>query len=64
MIGTSLPPLTRRWVFPRPAADVAVERLMRDLRLPEALCRLLVGRGYAAPDPARGFLRPTPDQLH
>ncbi len=64
MIGTSLPPLTRRWVFPRPAADVAVERLMRDLRLPEALCRLLVGRGYAAPDPARSFLRPTPDQLH
>jgi single-stranded-DNA-specific exonuclease len=37
--------------------------LVTDLLLPEPLCRLLVGRGYADPDAAKRYLRPRLDQL-
>jgi single-stranded-DNA-specific exonuclease len=56
--------VARRWVFP-PAPDrAAAERLGRELRLPSALCALLVQRGFAEPEAARGFLRPHAAQLH
>ena len=67
MQSTLLPPLARRWVFPADEAAeerAATERLCRDLSLPPVLCRLLVRRGHAEPEAARGFLRPHPGQIH
>jgi single-stranded-DNA-specific exonuclease len=54
----------RRWVFPAPPDTAAVERLSRELRLPPALCRLLVHRGYGEVASAREFLRPHSGQIH
>jgi single-stranded-DNA-specific exonuclease len=54
----------RRWVFPAPPDTAAVERLSRELRLPPALCRLLVHRGFAEVASAREFLRPHSGQIH
>jgi single-stranded-DNA-specific exonuclease len=51
--------LATRWeVIGEPSAD-AVQALVRELNLPPLLARLLVQRGYASPDRARVFLRPT-----
>jgi single-stranded-DNA-specific exonuclease len=56
--------LQRRWVFPdRPPAG-EVERLCRETRLPEPLCRLLVRRGVAEPGAVKEFLRPHSGQIH
>lgn len=53
-----------RWLFPpEPARDV-VTALQQELRLPEAICRLLAARGYGAPDDAKAYLRPRLDHLH
>ena len=41
-----------------------VAELVRDLSLPEPICRLLVLRGHDEPASARTFLRPRLDQLH
>jgi single-stranded-DNA-specific exonuclease len=57
-------PLQRRWVFPALAAAPAVERLCREMRLPEPLCRLLVQRGYSEPGAVKEFLRPTAAHIH
>jgi single-stranded-DNA-specific exonuclease len=54
----------RRWRTGAPAAPESVARLVRELRLPEPLCRLLVARGHGEPDLARSFLRPSLDALH
>jgi single-stranded-DNA-specific exonuclease len=54
----------RRWRMGAPVAAEAVDRLVRELRLPEPLCRLLVARGHGEPELARGFLRPSLDTLH
>jgi single-stranded-DNA-specific exonuclease len=54
----------RRWRTGAPAAPESVARLVRELRLPEPLCRLLVARGHGEPELARGFLRPSLDALH
>ncbi|HEX7242611.1 MAG TPA: single-stranded-DNA-specific exonuclease RecJ [Longimicrobiaceae bacterium] len=65
MPATSAPPLARRrWVLPPEPDRAAVDRLVSDLRLPEPLCRLLALRGHGAPDAAREFLRPRPEQIH
>jgi len=56
--------LQRRWVFPEPPPPAAVERLCRELKLPEPLCRLLVQRGHAEPAAAREFLRPNAGHIH
>jgi single-stranded-DNA-specific exonuclease len=62
---TTLPPLVRRWrASGQDMAPEAVARLGRELKLPEPLCRLLAARGYAEPDAARAFLRPSLDTLH
>lgn len=61
----SLSPPPRRWV-PRHSSEpdaAAVAALSRSLRLPEAVCRLLVQRGYGDEAAARGFLRPPLDGL-
>jgi single-stranded-DNA-specific exonuclease len=62
MPAVSAPP--RRWVFPAPADPARVDLLSRELRLPPALCRLLVQRGYAEPVSAREFLRPPAGHIH
>jgi single-stranded-DNA-specific exonuclease len=55
---------TRRWVFPSPPDAARVDRLSRELRLPPALCRLLVVRGFGEPESVREFLRPHEGQIH
>ncbi|HEX8907190.1 MAG TPA: DHH family phosphoesterase, partial [Longimicrobiaceae bacterium] len=54
----------RRWVFPTPPDEARVDRLSRELRLPPALCRLLVQRGFGEPDSVRDFLRPHAGHIH
>jgi single-stranded-DNA-specific exonuclease len=62
---TTIPGLARRWrPPPDPGPPEVVARLVRELRLPPPLCRLLAGRGHADPASARAFLRPTLEQLH
>ena len=46
-----------------PAQD-AVERLVRELLLPDEVCRILVSRGYVEPEVAKRFLRPRLEHLH
>ena len=45
-----------RWVVAVAPDGEAVQRLVTALLLPEPLCRLLVGRGYADPEVAKSFL--------
>jgi len=59
-----LAPAARRWVFPTPADPTRVDLLSRELRLPPALCRLLVVRGFGEPALVREFLRPHAGQVH
>ncbi|CAN5649029.1 single-stranded-DNA-specific exonuclease RecJ [soil metagenome] len=54
----------RRWTFPELPDSLAVARLRRELRLPEALCRLLVARGHGETESAKAFLRPHAGHLH
>jgi single-stranded-DNA-specific exonuclease len=54
----------RRWVFPTPPDEARVDRISRELRLPPALCRLLVQRGFGEPDSVRDFLRPHAGHIH
>ena len=56
--------LRPRWRSPREAPADAVGALVRELKLPEPLCRLLVARGYDTPDRAKAFLRPSLSALH
>jgi len=53
-----------RWVIAPPPDSAALAALAADLHLPEPVCRLLLARGYGAPDDAKRFLRPRLDQLH
>jgi single-stranded-DNA-specific exonuclease len=55
---------TRRWVFPTPPDEGRVDRISRELRLPPALCRLLVQRGFGEPESVRDFLRPPVGHIH
>ncbi|HUG41952.1 MAG TPA: single-stranded-DNA-specific exonuclease RecJ [Longimicrobiales bacterium] len=58
-------PLTRRWRTAPPAPDPAlIAGLVRELRLPEPLCRLLALRGHRDATSAKAFLRPSLDDLH
>jgi single-stranded-DNA-specific exonuclease len=52
-----------RWVLEPPADRAQAVALARALDLPPALARLLVQRGYHAPEAARDFLRPSLDRL-
>ena len=53
-----------RWVLAPPADPAVVAALARDLRLPDAVCRLLATRGHTAGDAVRKYLRPRLEQLH
>lgn len=52
------------WRIPAPPDPDAVRALQRELRLPSALCRLLLARGHRAADEAKSFLRPLLGSLH
>jgi single-stranded-DNA-specific exonuclease len=63
--GTRSLDASRRWVFrAAESSESAVAALMSELRLPRALCRLLLLRGQASADDARLFLKPRLDHLH
>jgi single-stranded-DNA-specific exonuclease len=47
-----------RWEVARPPDHASVSALADALKLPEALARLLLVRGFATPDAAKAFLRP------
>lgn len=48
----------RRWIFPSTARESAVQRLGRDLGIPEFLARVLARNGFETPDGAVDFLQP------
>lgn len=67
MTATATPSRTRpqaRWLFPDAPDASVVERLQRELLLPEPVCRLLASRGFDGIDAAKRYLRPRLDQLH
>jgi single-stranded-DNA-specific exonuclease len=51
-------------VLPATPDPERVALLAEELRLPETVCRLLLARGYDAPDAAKRYLRPRLEQLH
>jgi single-stranded-DNA-specific exonuclease len=53
-----------RWLLPPEPDPAAVAALQDELRLPNAICRLLAARGYAVPSDAKAYLRPRLDHLH
>ena len=53
-----------RWLTPPAVDETAVAALVEALKLPPVICRLLVARGYVAPEDAKRYLRPRLDQLH
>ncbi|CAN5845663.1 single-stranded-DNA-specific exonuclease RecJ [soil metagenome] len=63
MTGNLSPPAPR-WVFPEAVDELSVDLLRSELRLPEALCRLLVRRSHSKPEQAKEFLRPHAGQIH
>jgi len=59
-----LPLLARRWEERGQTDAQAVATLVRELRLPEPLCRLLALRGHGDIESAKNFLKPRLEQLH
>ncbi len=57
-------PPTPQWRCAPTPPPGPVSKLERELKLPPALCRLLVVRGCAAPGDAKSFLRPMLSGLH
>ena len=53
-----------RWIAPAAPDAGAVAALAAELRLPPAVCALLLRRGYADPAAAKRYLRPRLEQLH
>ncbi len=56
--------IAARWILPPQPDPALVAALAAELTLPEAVCRLLVQRGFGASDVAKRYLRPRLDQLH
>ena len=52
-----------RWVPIAEPTPASVAQLSEALLLPNAVCRLLVSRGYGEPELAKQFLRPRLEQL-
>jgi single-stranded-DNA-specific exonuclease RecJ len=48
----------RRWIFPSPTRDHAVQRLGRELGIPDFLARVLVRNGFEDVEAAVDFLQP------
>ena len=62
--SSSLEPLRPRWEASPPRDAALVATLTGALRLPDAVCAVLVGRGHADPESAKRFLRPLLTHLH
>lgn len=58
-----MPPMQKRWIFPNPEKDLVVQKLARELDLPDFLARVLVRNGFTAPESATDFLQPKLRQL-
>jgi single-stranded-DNA-specific exonuclease len=56
--------LRSRWILPTEPDAAVVSALADALHLPDTVCRLVAGRGYADPDAAKRFLRPRLEHLH
>lgn len=52
------------WTLPSTPDPAAVQTLVESLRLPAAVCSVLVARGVTVPDDAKDFLRPRLEHLH
>lgn len=52
-----------RWTVADPPDSEEVNSLVRELQLPRPLAALLVQRGYASPEAAKRFLKPSLDSL-
>ena len=52
------------WTLPSAPDPAAVQTLVEALRLPAAVCAVLVARGVTEPDQAKDFLRPRLEHLH
>lgn len=61
--GTRLRPPSPRWESPDSLAPGDVRSLVDALQLPEAVCRVLLVRGFGHTEDAKRFLRPRMDQL-
>ncbi|MDQ6829153.1 MAG: single-stranded-DNA-specific exonuclease RecJ [Gemmatimonadota bacterium] len=64
---TASPPRARtlaRWILPPQPDPALVAALASELMLPDAVCRLLVQRGFGVSDTAKRYLRPRLDQLN
>ncbi len=61
---SSLSPPEPRWIDPVAPPPGPVSELADALKLPPALCRLLVARGVDTPEAARAYLRPELSHLH
>ena len=55
--------MQQRWIFPGSEADSAVERVSRELSVPQFLARILVRNGLAECDLAAEFLQPRLQRL-
>ncbi|HEY5440819.1 MAG TPA: single-stranded-DNA-specific exonuclease RecJ [Gemmatimonadaceae bacterium] len=63
---TAVTPVARpraRWILPVAPDRATVQALREELRLPEAICRLLATRGHSPAETAKRYLRPRLDQL-
>ena len=62
-IATPVARARARWILPAAVDLAAVSALREELQLPEPVCRLLVTRGFTAPDRAKRYLRPRLEHL-
>lgn len=53
-----MPPMQKRWIFPNSERDLVVQRLARDLDLPEFFARVLIRNGFTEAEAAVDFLQP------
>lgn len=60
-VTTRLAPPPAEWVEPARLDTEALAVLVRELKLPAALCSILLARGIAEPDEAKAFLRTSKD---
>ena len=61
---TRIIPPDPTWTRPELPDPGHVETLASELRLPRAVCAVLVARGLSSPDEAKRFLRPRLEHLH
>ena len=63
-LATNLRSPDPTWTLPSAPDPAAVSTLVESLKLPAAVCAVLVKRGVTAPEQAKDFLRPRLEHLH